>query len=1060
MYRFLSLITMGDDHLFKRFPHYGDSSGFGFSDNGKTKKAQLALKGRSHWGKGGFIRGNSFVYRMLICAAIAYFIADAMLHGSMVMFLRPAEVSSGDYRATLEEKPNLATLRTSDIAEAVRFVPHKLLQKFRDKNAETNLTGLQNRRRIPIRPARLALVCAELSRSPGALLLLSVAKALQALGYVLELYAIEDGPVRSAWEKIGTIVNILQSNSHQQFQVDWLNFDGVVVSSLEAKVTISSLMQEPFRMVPVIWIIHEDTLGKRLRIYASDTHRTIISDWKSAFDRANVVVFSDYAMAMMYSVFDSGNFFVIPGSPKETWEVEHFMALNRKEDLLSKLSFKPDDFVIVVVGSQFSYTGIWREHALVMQATLHLMAKFKMNDSIGTSLRLVIVSNNFNSTYGVALQTVALQLGFRTGIVQHASQDDDVNILLSTADLVVYGSFHEEQAFPAILIRAMSFEKPIIVPKLPIIQKYIEDGIHGLLFPVGNIQMITEAMSLAITNGRLSVLARKIASAGRLHARDLMVSDVIEGYSTILENVLYFPSEVGIPRHVSEIPWAIKGPWQWQLMGKPIPSISDAEYNKQPLKRSSVVFQVEEFWRKGPRTEDSMLNNSSIKEDSFYFIDWKQEKAIQMAEDTERREQEELEDRREWLKRTWEEVYRSVKRAERTKGELHERDDGELERTFQPLCIYEPYYGSGTWPFLHNRSLYRGIGLSTKGRRPGADDIDASARLPLLNDVYYRDSLCEYGAFFAIANRVDRIHKNSWIGFQSWRAAGRKVSLSEAGEKALTDTVGTGKHGDAIYFWARLDNDTRAGTGTETFSRQKGFWSYCDAINAGNCRVVFLDAFKRMYSLPESWMAVPPMPIDGDSWSVLHSWAMPTRSFLEFVMFARMFIDAMDTQHYNEHHNNGECCLSISKDPHCYCRLLELLVNVWAYHSARRMIYVNPETGHMQEHHKLKSRRGNMWVKWFDFTLLKSMDEDMAEEVDTEHPTKRWLWPSTGEVYWQGVYERERHRRNRLRIEKKRKSKDKLVRMRHRYRQKSLGKYVKPPPEEQIPLPINVTSPT
>lgn len=124
-----------------------------------------------------------------------------------------------------------------------------------------------------------------------------------------------------------------------------------------------------------------------------------------------MVVFSDYAMAMMYSVFNSGNFFVIPGSPKETWEVKHFMALNRKKDLLSKLRFKSDDFVIAVVESQFSYTGIWREHALVMQATMHLMAKFKMNDSIGTSLRLVIVSNNFNNTYGMALQTVALQTG-------------------------------------------------------------------------------------------------------------------------------------------------------------------------------------------------------------------------------------------------------------------------------------------------------------------------------------------------------------------------------------------------------------------------------------------------------------------------------------------------------------------------------------------------------------------------------------------------------------------------------------------------------------------------
>jgi len=84
--------------------------------------------------------------------------------------------------------------------------------------------------------------------------------------------------------------------------------------------------------------------------------------------------YRDYAMAMMYSVFNSGN----PWLPKENMEVEHFMALNRKEDLQSRLSFKSDDFVIVVIGSQFSYTGIWREHALVMQATMHLMAKFNL----------------------------------------------------------------------------------------------------------------------------------------------------------------------------------------------------------------------------------------------------------------------------------------------------------------------------------------------------------------------------------------------------------------------------------------------------------------------------------------------------------------------------------------------------------------------------------------------------------------------------------------------------------------------------------------------------------
>jgi len=62
-----------------------------------------------------------------------------------------------------------------------------------------------------------------------------------------------------------------------------------------------------------------------------------------------------------------------------------------------------------------------------------------------------------------------------------------------------------------------------------------------------------------------------------------------------------------------------------------------------------------------------------------------------------------------------------------------------------------------------------------KDQRPGTDDIDAPSHLPLLNDLYYRDLLGEHGAFFAIANCVDHIHKNAWIGFQSWRATARKV---------------------------------------------------------------------------------------------------------------------------------------------------------------------------------------------------------------------------------------------------------------------------------------------
>ena len=59
----------------------------------------------------------------------------------------------------------------------------------------------------------------------------------------------------------------------------------------------------------------------------------------------------------------------------------------------------------------------------------------------------------------------------------------------------------------------------------------------------------------------------------------------------------------------------------------------------------------------------------------------------------------------------WDELHRNVRKAERAHFEANERDEGELERTGQPLCIYEIYNGVGAWPFLHHGSMYRGLSL-------------------------------------------------------------------------------------------------------------------------------------------------------------------------------------------------------------------------------------------------------------------------------------------------------------------------------------------------------------
>lgn len=53
-----------------------------------------------------------------------------------------------------------------------------------------------------------------------------------------------------------------------------------------------------------------------------------------------------------------------------------------------------------------------------------------------------------------------------------------------------------------------------------------------------------------------------------------------------------------------------------------------------------------------------------------------------------------------------------VKKTEVHKDDLKERSDAEIQRSGQPLCIYEPYHGEGAWAFLHDENtLYRGVSL-------------------------------------------------------------------------------------------------------------------------------------------------------------------------------------------------------------------------------------------------------------------------------------------------------------------------------------------------------------
>ncbi|ONM40371.1 glycosyl transferase family 1 protein [Zea mays] len=864
---------------------------------GPALRAGGARKARARSRLARFLLLEKVDYLQWIAAAAAFFFVAivfvAFLPGSGVierprLTLPSSRAGEGRVGGGVEDRSGLVRW---EAGAAFEFEPARLREKWaRERREEAkSLAELGTPvRRLGVRKPRLAMVFGDLYPSAMQLQMVSVASVLEAMGYEMKVFSLEDGPCGNIWGAIGVPVSILPEDANLPISVDWLDYDGILVNSIEARPVFSSLLHEPFKSIPIIWTVHEYSLAHRAKEYNVSGMIQLINAWKDVFSRTNVIVFPNYILPVMYAAFDSGNYFVIPGPPSEAFQVDSFIAKSYHEDVKISLGLNPKDFLIAIVGNSFSYGDNLMEEALVLQALSPLLQRYRSENSAQSELKVKIFTGNITEKHRMALE--------------------------------------------------------------------INDGVNGLLFPRKNIGMLAQVLLRAVSNSKVSLSGQKIASAGKAHAKNLMASETIEGYAMLLKNVVKLPTDALSPLTADEIPLALKQEWKWHLFD----DVKHLHRVNTSLSGYKILQKLEQEWHSN-QMENSSLSTKNIN-DAFSAIAWEEQRVNEVMDIKRKMEEDELKDRNDQPHGTWEEVYRNVKRVERLKNELHERDDKELERTGQPLCIYEPFFGEGTWPFLHQSSLYRGVGLA---------------------------------------------------------------NLSTNAESAILEAIQSQKHRDSFYFWVRMDQDPRN-------HANKDFWSFCDVINAGNCRLAVLEAFQRMYGvhLDRDLDTLLHMPNDGDTWSVMQSWVLPTRSFLEFVMFSSI--------------------LDVNKDQHCYSRLLELIVNVWAFHSARRMVYVNPATGQMQEQHHLSGRRGQMSVQFFSYATLKSMDEELAEEFDLDHPDRRWLWPQTGEVFWQGLYERERSMRQHEKERRKQQSREKIQRIKSRARQKTLGKYIKPPPDDTV----------
>ncbi|XP_042469311.1 uncharacterized protein LOC122052005 isoform X2 [Zingiber officinale] len=903
-------------------------------------------------------KGTGFRWSHLLMLGLSLVILAFFVLGAWQLSLTTGDEGPSEFPSSITGG------RRRPTGSVIRFVPSDLARRF-----EEHRLALYRRRsesRLGLRPPRLALVIEGAYKDSDLVMLFTLVKSLMDLRYTFMVFILEDNTSQFLWQNIGCQLTFL--NIENLSSVDWSNYEGVIVSSLGGRKVISRLIQEPFASVPLIWLIHEDILGERLPLYVQFGWEGLIGEWRSAFARADVVVFPDFSFPILYSLLDNGNFFVIPGYPVDVQETENYIASHSRKQLRKDFEFSESDLLILIISDYFVYDDLSWDYTAV-----HALSQVKKVRDLSGIIKFVLLCSNSTNAPISTIQEIASRMGFPDGSVRQYRMDQDVKCFLLMADIVLYWPFNREQSFPPLLLLAMSFEIPIVAPNFTAIEKYVVDSVHGFLFHPSRLDTLERAFSLLITDNTLSNIAHSVASHGRSLSMDMLASECISGYAELLESILHFPSDTLLPYSTSHIQ---QKTWWWNIereikQNNTMVNNSSLRYERS-RQISSIVYVLEEHFLMRLVDKGSQLENKTYKEDLPNQSDWIDVYEMEAIEDLESLEIQELDERMEKTSGSWEDVYRNARKSEKQKADAYERDEGELERTGQPLCIYEIYTGLGAWSFLHHGSIYRGITL---------------------------------------------------------------VSLSHFAEKVLEKAIQEQREGDIMYYWAVMDMDK------EKTNSKLNFWSMCDHLNADQCSAAFENAFRLMYGIPSGNAALPPMPLDGDHWSILHSWVMPTPSYLEFIMFTRMFVDSLDSLNQSNKSMISSCVLgsSMLEKRNCYCRVLEVLVNVWAYHSGRRMVYLDPLSGELKEQHPLELRQ--LWVKYFNLDLLKSLDEDLAERADDGmHPHNKWLWPLTGEVHWQGILDREREERLKQKMDKKKKTKEKLLeRHKHGYKQKSLG---------------------
>ncbi len=142
----------------------------------------------------------------------------------------------------------------------------------------------------------------------------------------------------------------------------------------------------------------------------------------------------------------------------------------------------------------------------------------------GSRTRFVVAGEPDDGNPG-AISRVQLDAWAREGAVEFLGNVQDTAPLLRDADIAVLPTRYGEGT-PLSLIEAMACGLPVVATDVPGCRALVEDGVNGLLVPVGNSQALAEAVGRLVDDPLLRV---RLGDAGRAMAvRGWSVERVVE----------------------------------------------------------------------------------------------------------------------------------------------------------------------------------------------------------------------------------------------------------------------------------------------------------------------------------------------------------------------------------------------------------------------------------------------------------------------------------------------------------------------------------------------------